>query len=230
LSWDAPFLDFASVPARRGVYTAERASQLSGVPRTTVYYWARTSRLVVPSISSDRIKLWSYRDLVLLRFVAWLRKHGVGVSDVLRVLDQIHDEPLTLTVRTGERRVFLPTDDPRSIVDILSSQTALAGELAGMLPEFELQASEVGELGRKRLWGPNLISPSAHTRIHPDVLVGEPFVERTRIPTASLFALVERSLPDHRVAELYDLELTLVREALWLESSMRAGRRLPAAA
>lgn len=227
---DSSILHLASIPARRGVYTAERAAQLSGVPKTTVYYWARTSRLVIPSISPDRVKLWSYQDLVLLRFTAWLRKNRVSVEDVREVLERLRHEPPNLTVRTGGRRVFLPSDHGNYIFDLLNNQTALAGQVADMLPEFELQSSEVPELGRKRLWGPNLVSPSIHTRIHPDVLVGEPYLERSRIPTSALFALTERSLGYERIAELYGLDLPFVQEAIWLESSMRAGRRLPLAA
>ncbi len=221
------------VPARRGVYPAERAAQLSGVPQRTVYHWARVSRLVVPSISPERIKLWSYRDLILLRFVAWLRSRRVPILDVRQVLDAIKDSPIDLGLRVANRRVFVPvpgSESPDTIRDLLSNQSALAEGLAFMLPEFQLEASEVEELGPQKLWGPDLIRPSESIRIHPDVLGGEPFVENTRVPTSALFSLTRRYLPEHRIAELYELDVDVVKEALWLESSMRAGRKLPLAA
>jgi MerR-like DNA binding protein len=56
----------------RGAYTADRAAALSGVPKSTVHYWARRE-ILVPSISEVRIKLWSYSDLMSLRTIAWLR-------------------------------------------------------------------------------------------------------------------------------------------------------------
>jgi len=46
-----------------GCYEAPRAAALSGVPVSTVYYWART-RVVVPTVSPERKKLWSYADLM----------------------------------------------------------------------------------------------------------------------------------------------------------------------
>lgn len=55
-----------------GCYEASRAAALAGVPKTTVYWWAR-QRIVVPSISPVQEKLWSYADLMALRIVSWLR-------------------------------------------------------------------------------------------------------------------------------------------------------------
>ncbi|MGK2959094.1 MAG: hypothetical protein ACSLFB_12010 [Acidimicrobiales bacterium] len=55
-----------------GCYNARRTAALSGVPRSTVYDWALKG-VVVPSISPEREKLWSYADLMALRIVSWLR-------------------------------------------------------------------------------------------------------------------------------------------------------------
>lgn len=220
--------DLSSIPARRGVYTAERAAQLSGVPRTTVYYWARTSKLVLPSISPDRVKLWSYQDLVLLRFTAWLRRQSVSVEDAREVIRRFRAEAPASAVRASGGRVFV-AEDVGDIVDLLSGQALFEG-VASLLPEFTLDSSEVPELGRRKLWGPSLVAPSPHTRLDPDVLAGEPFVKASRIPTASLFALTRRSLSAGRIAELYGLDSALVDEALWLEGSMHAGKKLPIAA
>ena len=62
----------SAVLAFDGCYDARRTAALSGVPRSTVYDWARKG-VVVPSISSEREKLWSYADLMALRIVSWLR-------------------------------------------------------------------------------------------------------------------------------------------------------------
>ncbi len=57
----------------RGAYTAERAAALSGVPKSTVHYWARQG-ILVPSVSPVRVRLWSYSDLLALRTIYWLRQ------------------------------------------------------------------------------------------------------------------------------------------------------------
>ncbi len=45
-----------------------------------VYDWARKG-IVVPSISPEREKLWSYADLIALRIVSWLRHPKVLGDD-----------------------------------------------------------------------------------------------------------------------------------------------------
>ena len=69
----------SAVHAFDGCYEARRAAALSGVPQSTVYDWARKG-VVVPSISPEREKLWSYADLMALRIVSWLR-HPKGPDD-----------------------------------------------------------------------------------------------------------------------------------------------------
>lgn len=56
----------------RGRYNADRTSQLSGVPKSTVYDWRRDG-ILVPDFTAANPSMWSYRDLVLLRLLAWLR-------------------------------------------------------------------------------------------------------------------------------------------------------------
>jgi len=56
-----------------GAYTAERAAALSGVPRSTIHYWARKG-VLAPAVSSERVKLWSYADLMAMRIIYWLRQ------------------------------------------------------------------------------------------------------------------------------------------------------------
>ena len=63
--------------ARRGVYAAPRASALAGVPLRTLYEWAN-QEVVVPSISPEKLKLWSWSDLVAARAVYWLRRPQDG--------------------------------------------------------------------------------------------------------------------------------------------------------
>src|SRR3569832_708378 len=56
-----------------GAYTADRAAALSGVPKSTIHWWARND-ILVPQVSSTKVKLWSYADLMSLRVIYWLRR------------------------------------------------------------------------------------------------------------------------------------------------------------
>ncbi len=58
----------------RGVYDTHRAAALSGVPASTLHYWARTG-LYTPSVSpGPHTRLWSWADLLALRAIDWFRK------------------------------------------------------------------------------------------------------------------------------------------------------------
>jgi hypothetical protein len=68
-----------------GAYSADRASALSGVPKSTVHYWEAGDRrpdfghgdrtgLLRPTVSLEKVKLWSYTDLIGLRTICWLRQ------------------------------------------------------------------------------------------------------------------------------------------------------------
>lgn len=82
----------------RGAYSADRAAALSGVPKATVYYWAR-KEILVPSVSAERVRLWSYSDLLALRVIAWLRATKTAP-------DGQAIAPTTMTaVRTGLREL-----------------------------------------------------------------------------------------------------------------------------
>jgi uncharacterized protein (DUF433 family) len=56
-----------------GAYTGDRAAALSGVPKSTIHWWARND-VLVPSVSATRVMLWSYADLMGLRVIYWLRQ------------------------------------------------------------------------------------------------------------------------------------------------------------
>jgi len=55
-----------------GAYAADRAAALSGVPKSTVHYWARNGHLI-PSVA-QKPRLWSFTDLLALRTIYWLRQ------------------------------------------------------------------------------------------------------------------------------------------------------------
>jgi DNA-binding transcriptional MerR regulator len=80
------------------------------VPISTVRYWAR-KEILVPSISPQRQKLWSYPDLMGLRINYWLRHEKTGhdgqevpastMPKVKAVLEQLTDLDLALWSEDG---------------------------------------------------------------------------------------------------------------------------------
>ncbi len=209
----------------RGRYGAERAAQLSGVPTRTVYHWARTGTLV-PDYD-DSPKAWSYRDLVYLRLTAWLRTRGVPLPDVERVVAdwrssfELEDGPEVTTMSSdGVGFAFGDTFE----VDALTGQTVFT-TMVHTVEKFDLlDPLDSASLGRARLWGPNLVRPSANTRISPWVMRGEPCIRGSRLATAPLYALrVNRRLAPTEIAQLYPgVAVEEIEEALDLEDRLRA--------
>lgn len=214
----------------RGLYYVDRASQLSGIPRSTMYDWRREG-IYVPDFEGAVPVAWSYRDLVYLRLLAWLRQVGMprplaskGVAEVRTRVDQgqeIH--------RIGASTNTLVLDDDG--MTQLGESLLPFDDFSALLSTFDLLAP-IEELRRQsrpdRLWAPDLVSPSAHTFISPWVLAGDPCIEDSRIPTAAVHALREnRGLSNEDVVALYPgITIEAAEDAYTLERRLR-GFELP---
>jgi uncharacterized protein (DUF433 family) len=205
---------------RRGRYNAQRAAQLSGVPERTVYEWA-TRRVLVPDYAAASPKQWSYRDLVYLRALAWMRSAGMERN---RAAERVAFIRARMTNATGgvpllhtDGRVLLWADGTDEITG-----EQIFGGLEWLVRHFDL-LDPVDDISGERMWGPNLVHPSARTVISPWVLAGEPCVRGTRIPTTSLLALRrERGLSPKGIVRLYPgLDVADVDDAVALETRLR---------
>jgi uncharacterized protein (DUF433 family) len=210
----------------RGAYQADRASALSGVPKSTIHYWAR-HEVLIPSISPERVKLWSYPDLMGLRTIYWLRQSktatdGVAVpatsmTAVRRALGALKELDLELwneehgpsvaVSRSGE--VFL---DTAGDVSNLAGQHPLDSDWLDLIAPFDT------EQGR----APDLYAPRPSLRIVPGKLSGSPHIVKTRIETVALAALEERGLSESKIAALYPIaSRDSIGEALDLEHQLQ---------
>jgi uncharacterized protein (DUF433 family) len=207
-------------------YTADRAASLAGVPKSTVYYWAHTG-LVVPSVSRERVKKWSYADLLLLRLVDWLRQDKPEVELPRTSMQRIRKE-VWKAERLGER---LLSDGMEVYVE--SPGRLVFGHNSGFFIELGQGASQslFGETlnlvrafeGTNGLRGPDLAAPRPTLRIVPGKLSGEPHVWGTRIVTIGLAVLRSRGFTSERVRELYPvLTDDNVAEAFELEEQLEA--------
>lgn len=207
----------------RGFYDANRASQLSGVPQSTISQWAR-SEMLVPDWNALRPRGWSYRDLLYLRLLAWLRRKGMEVSGasqrVRLIRDVLASGRIDPTVRSDGQHAFLSGES----LDRFSGQKAFDG-MTRFLSIFDI-AQPVHKVSRAAMWGPGLIYPSTHTHISPWVLSGEPCVAGSRIPTSALFALRrERHLPTDKIHLLYpQVRAQAIEDAIKLEEQLRLTR------
>lgn len=212
----------------RGRYPAERAAQLSGVPRSTLYDWRRDG-IYAPDFVNASPTAWSYRDLVFLRLLAWLRQArwprpeaADAVAEVRRKASA--GEPVHY-VRADTASLYLAAEPFEFEPNVLpfDNVTSLFATFDLSKPIEELRNGRSG-----RLWAPDLVKPSAHTSISPWVLAGEPCLARTRIPTSTISALAaDRGLSVQDIVRLYpDLTDESAEDALLLERRLR-GHDLP---
>lgn len=215
----------SAVHAFDGCYEARRAAALSGVPQSTVYDWARKG-IVMPSISPEREKLWSYADLMALRIVSWLRHPKGPVKDqrpasamraVRSALDQLDERHLDLwdgrtarsplfVDRAGE--IIIVSDDAASDV----SGQGVYSQCLDILGPFE--GSDGGR-------GPDLRRPREHLRIVPGKCAGEPHLDGSRLTTPTIAALAARGYALDDLARLYpDESRESIAEAIDLETAL----------
>ena len=213
----------------RGAYPADRSAALSGVPLSTVHYWAR-EKILVPSISAQRVKLWSFSDLMGLRIIYWLRQtkttpDGAAVPRttmpaVRRALEQLAELDLKLwsedagpAVRVDRGGNLIVLAAPEREAD--HRQRALrAGEddlLSVIAPFTAAEGSR----------GPDLHAPRPRLRIVPGKLGGSPHVVHTRLESQALGALAVSGLGPDKIYRLYpDVEHAAIDDALDLERQL----------
>jgi uncharacterized protein (DUF433 family) len=208
-----------------GAYTADRAAALSGVPKSTLHWWAR-NEILVPSVSSERVKLWSYPDLMGLRVIYWLRQRkttDLGV-DIPRT-----SMPAVRLALKALRELDVPMWKP-------GSEHALFVDGAGQIYLKRPQGVQnlEGQMGDQGLLdliapfethegtrGPDLVQPRPELRILPGKLGGSPHVVGTRNETCALAALAKDDFTTDGILSLYPyLTREQVEQAIDLERQL----------
>ena len=186
--------------------------------------------MLVPSISAERIKLWSYPDLMGLRIIYWLRqvKHApdgaaiprTAMPAVREAQAQLAELDLRLwSEETGPNvrvdrggNVFV---DSKPDPEAPNRQRALNtgdDDWLDVLDPF---------LSGKGSKGPNLVRPRPTLRIVPGKLGGSPHVVHTRLESQALGALATNGLSVSKIYRLYPtVEPRAIDDALDLERQL----------
>lgn len=205
-------------------YTAERAAGLAGVPLSTLHYWSREG-IWTPSVSSVRVKLWSFSDLLGLRLIDWLRQEKQelrlpksSMAQIRRALGSVE----SFGERLAQQSLQVWVDPKGGIVLGEKNRlfVALKGGWLQGLVDSKIDLIDAYQ-SRSGLKAPNLATPRPTLRIIPGKLSGEPHVADTRIETRVLAALGTRGFDSSRVLELYPiLTEKNIDEALDLEEQL----------
>lgn len=189
-----------------GAYTAYRAAALSGVPKSTIQWWARHD-VLVPSVSATRAMLWSYADLMGLRVIYWLRQRKttqLGVEIPRTSMPAIRRALKEL--RKLERSLW-DQDRPTLLVDgnghLHRKRSERVHDLTGQVvgePLLDLISPFTTAEGTR---GPDLIKPRVDLRIIPGKLSGAPHIVGTRLETRALAALATDGCDVAAIHRLY---------------------------
>lgn len=199
----------------RGVYDVDRAAALSGVPRTTLHYWAREG-FYIPSVSPEpRTRLWSWADLLALRAIDWMRG-GTGRADratsfaIRRAIMELiaagySAQDFGRVVAVGSGKLFLRLDDR----DVLA-RPGQQGALPNVLP-----------LVSRYEYGPHLLTPRPLLRIMPGKMHGEPHILNTRIPSAGISELHDLGYTNDQIRDMYpDASREAIEQSIEFEHSL----------
>ncbi|MGD0839397.1 MAG: DUF433 domain-containing protein, partial [Polyangia bacterium] len=205
--------------------TADRAAALSGVPKSTIHWWAR-NEILVPSVSAEKVKLWSYSDLMGLRVIYWLRQRkttDLGV-DIPRTSMPAVRQALDTLGDIGSP-IWQPSSDPALFVDgagqIYLKRPEGVQNLDGQLGDEGLLDLVAPFATREGTRGPDLARPRPDLRIVPAKLGGSPHVVGTRNETCAIAALAQDDFTTDGILSLYPyLTREQIEQAVDLERQL----------
>ena len=151
----SPEVDGESAVGYRGV----TACQAAGISYRQLDYWARTA-LVVPSIrdasGSGTQRLYSFRDLVVLKVVKRLLDAGVSLQNIRRAIDVLRSRGVAdlagITLISDGTTVY-ECRSPEEVVDLLQGGQGVFGiaiggafkEIQGSLSHLPAEPAAGGE-------------------------------------------------------------------------------------
>lgn len=114
-----------------------------GLAQSALHYWDKTGLIkpsVRPAAGRGTKRLYSFRDVVQLLVVSRMRGLGLSLQRIRRCLQYLRkhfpeiEAPLAeLSLVTDGETIFLLTDDPAKLLDVMKQQFVLALPIAAWL-------------------------------------------------------------------------------------------------
>lgn len=192
----------------QGFYSTTQVSRLAGVPTSTLYEWKKRG-IIRPSlqlIQSGQAtdEGYSYADLTLVRILKALRDKSLDFDSAAKALHHMYQRLgppnkgwANERVYVLSNRIYVDRPDEWVITD--------ATELGQKIMEEILLGDYLEEL-RGLDEGASIIVPPQfrqHVQVSPQVMGGEPTIRDSRIPTATIVALLSKYKTIDKLAKLY---------------------------
>jgi uncharacterized protein (DUF433 family) len=215
-----------------GIYTVTEAAELVAAPIPLVRVWIAGRRGRQFAVIENQLgkvngkNAISFTNLMELRFVALFWRAGVDLREIRsimhearRVLEHPHPFATKTIFRTDGRKIVAEIGRKNgidSIYDLRSRNYEMRDVVMDSLKE-DVRYDPRGEAAawhpRKRL--------APHVVVNPNYSFGQPVLEQSRIPTETLAKAVKVEGSARIVAELYEVPIKQVREAVAFQSELR---------
>lgn len=218
-----------------GFYSVADAARLLRIPARNIRRWLagyayardgeihRMPVLWTPDLPriDNHIEL-SFRDLIELRFVNAFVGAGVGLLAIRNCLDYArevvgNDRPFsTSKFRTDGRTIFLESagGDEAKLLDLKRHQFTFKAIVERTFKDLDLENDEVAR------WRP--FHGRASIIVDPERSFGQPIATKSGVPTVALAESVEAEGSAERTAAIYDVPVSVVRDAVRFEQELRA--------
>jgi uncharacterized protein (DUF433 family) len=223
-------------PLGVGYYTVPEAARLIRLPERNIRRWlggytyvsagkhGRMPPLWLPELpaNADHLEL-SFRDLIELRFVQAFVAEGVDLRVVRTCLERARaavDDPRpfsTRRFRTDGRTIFLDTlkaTGESEVLDLKRGQFVIGSVIERTFRDLDLDDDVVAR------WRP--FEGKASIVIDPQRAFGQPIAADYGVPTIALADAVKVERSVERVAHLYEVPVSIVRDAVRFETILRA--------
>lgn len=219
-----------------GIYTVQDAAQLLKAPPRKVRRWMAgytrsedgEQRVVPPlwepdiGLVDDQLEL-SFRDLIELRFVRAFLDMGIDLRAIRNCMALARecvqsDRPFsTGRFRTDGKTIFLESlehaEEP-ALIDLRKKQYVFKSVVEQTFKDLDVEQDVV------RRWRPFGGKPSIV--VDPSRSFGQPIASVSGVPTVVLADAVEAEGSISRVAAMYEVEVSVVKDALKFHQELAA--------
>lgn len=169
------------------------AAALSGATIRQLSYW-RQQNILVPEISPRRVVLYSFRDVVALRTVTYLRDsrslHSIRKAlNGLKLIGETGHLSSYKLVSHGKKGISLIEGD-RALDLVETPGQILLREVFDSFPAEDIEV-------------PNLFTPRPLISVSPEVRGGHPVVKDTRVPFDLVAGLVRDGVQPGEVQDFF---------------------------
>lgn len=224
------------VPLGIGYYTIPEAARLLKIAPRSIARWLGGYRYETHGKSAYMPPLWepelpaaehhlelSFRDLIELRFVKAFMDAGLGLKVIRVCLDYAkgcvsNSHPFsTRKFRTDGKTIFLESAaqsrDPE-LLDLRKQQYVLRDVIAKTFKDLDIEDDAVAR------WRP--YRGKQTIVIDPKRLFGQPIAASIGVPTMVLFDDVEAEGSIERAAHLFEVDKSVLNDAINFEKSLMA--------